>query len=171
VSIERNTVSGSVWDGISLNRTANARLVGNTTRGNTAAGITTEHLVDSVIRDNIVADNRTHGLYLSDSYHNTITGNRFSANVLSAVFLTCAVHDRSPVRCWPDSMSQTNVFDQNEFISNRVGYMIGADDAANCATAVVPNLSCANRFSRNPLESGDAAAYGPCVRYSERCSR
>src|SRR5262249_61607017 len=37
VSIERTSASGSVWDGISLNRTANARLVGNTIRGNTAA--------------------------------------------------------------------------------------------------------------------------------------
>src|SRR5262249_29802139 len=71
VSIERNTVNGSVWDGISLNRTAKARLVGDTIRGNTAPGITTGHLVDSVIRDNIVADNRTHGLHLSDTGRST----------------------------------------------------------------------------------------------------
>jgi parallel beta-helix repeat protein len=172
VSIERSSISGSVWDGISLNRTANASLVGNTIRDNTAAGITTEHLVDSVIRDNTLADNRTHGVYLSDSYRNTVAGNRFSANVLSGVFLTCAVHDRSPVRCWRDSMSRSNVFERNEFIGNRVGYMIGADDAANCTPhGFVANLSCGDVFSRNPPESSDAADYGRCVRFSDECSR
>jgi parallel beta-helix repeat protein len=171
VSIERSSVSGSVWDGISLNRTAHARLVGNTIRDNTAAGITAEHLVDSVIRDNTLADNRTHGVYLSDSYRNTVAGNRFSANVVSGVFLTCAVHDHSPVRCWRDSMSRSNVFERNEFIGNRVGYMIGADDVANCTMqGFVPNLSCGDAFSRNPPESSDAARYGRCVRFSDDCS-
>jgi len=40
VTIERCTVSGATWDGISLNRTARLRLVGNTIRDNTAAGVT-----------------------------------------------------------------------------------------------------------------------------------
>src|SRR5436853_313654 len=77
VTIEHDRIGASVWDGIALNRTAQARIVGNTIHDNTAAGISTEHLKDSVVVDNVLADNRTHGLYLSDSYHNTIARNRF----------------------------------------------------------------------------------------------
>jgi parallel beta-helix repeat protein len=88
VSITGNRVGGSVWDGISLNRTTRARLVENVIRGNTASGITTEHLEDSVVEGNVVSGNRTHGLYLSDSHRNTFTRNRFAENVLSGVFLT-----------------------------------------------------------------------------------
>ena len=166
VAIEGNEISGSVWDGISLNRTTRARLVGNTIRTNTAAGITTEHLEDSLIEDNVVIGNGTHGIYLSDSYGNRIDRNRFSKNVISGVFVTCAVHDRDPVLCWSDSMSGDNVFEKNALIGNRVAYMVGADDAANCSKPTfTANLSRGDLFLQNPNETPEAAAYGRCMRY------
>lgn len=167
VSIEDNAVGGSVWDGISLNRTSKARLVGNAIHGNTAAGITTEHLEDSVIRNNVVTGNKTHGLYLSDSYRNTIRGNRFSENVLSGILLTCAVRYRAPVvQCWNDSMSRGNAFERNEFIGNRVAFMVAADGAANCMLpGFVPNLSRGDLFSNNPREGDSLVSYGRCMLY------
>ena len=77
ITIAHDDIGGSVWDGVALNRTSNARIVGNTIHDNTAAGISAEHLVRSVVTDNVVRDNRTHGLYLSDSYGNTFARNRF----------------------------------------------------------------------------------------------
>lgn len=167
ITIERDDIGGSVWDGIALNRTTGARIVGNTIHDNTAAGISTEHLVDSVVEGNVVHDNRTRGLYLSDSYRNTIARNRFAGNVLSGVFLTCAVRDRERVRCWKDSISAGNVFERDQFVGNRVGYMVGADAAATCAhRGFTANLARDDRFVRNPRQDPRATAFGHCLRYA-----
>jgi parallel beta-helix repeat protein len=168
VTIEHSTVGDSVWDGISLNRTSGARLVGNAIRDNTAAGITAEHLVDSVLEDNVVSGNRTHGLYLSDSSRNIVAGNRFAANVLSGVFVTCAIRYRAPVvQCWNDSMARENVFTRNEFVGNRVGFIVAADGAADCMSpGFVPNLSRGDLFAHNPSQEPDWATYGGCLRYA-----
>jgi parallel beta-helix repeat protein len=166
IRIERNVVEGAVWDGISLNRTARARIVGNRIRGHGAAGITTEHLVDSQVAANEIADNKTHGIYLSDSYRNRIVRNRFADNVLSGVFVTCAVRTRGPVSCWDRSMSAGNVFEANEFLRNRVAYMVGADDAANCADRRYErNLSLRDRFVDNGIEEPTRRRFGRCVQY------
>jgi parallel beta-helix repeat protein len=163
VAIERTTISGSTWDGISLNRTSRARLVGNTIRDNTAAGITTEHLEDSVIERNTIDNNRSQGVYLSDSYRNRFVRNRFSGNTNAGVFLTCAVRSRDPgsVRCWDDSMSQANTFERNVFVANRLGYIVAPDAAANCAkTGVVPNVSRGDQFLQNPSIEQPPATHG-----------
>ncbi len=166
VTIEDNHVTGSVWDGISLNRTSHARLVGNVVRGNTACAITVEHIEDSVVRNNVLTDNKTHGIYLSDSYRNSITDNQFVGNVLSGVFLTCAVRSHAPVRCWDRSMSGDNVFERNEFQHNRSGFTVAADDAANCKwSGFRPNLSRADHFAANPNEEPSWAKYGHCLLY------
>jgi parallel beta-helix repeat protein len=166
ITIADNTVSGSVWDGISLNRTSRARVLGNRVRGNTGAGITTEHLEDSVVEANTVSDNLTHGVYLSDSYRNTFIDNRFTGNVLSGVFLTCAVRSHDPVLCWDDSMSRGNTFEGNEFVGNRVGYMVAADTAANCTRpGFEANVSSDDRFVPNRNEEPDWATYGRCLSY------
>jgi parallel beta-helix repeat protein len=165
VAIERNRVAGSVWDGISLNRTATARIVDNVIRHNAAAGITVEHLEDSVLEGNVVADNRTHGLYLADSYRNRFLRNRLADNVLSGVFLTCSVRDRTPpVACWDGSMSQANAFSDNELAGNRVGFTIAADARAPCtAEGFLPNRSRGDRFARNPPGEPYPAAFGLCL--------
>jgi parallel beta-helix repeat protein len=168
VVIEDNRVGGSVWDGIALNRTARARVVGNVVAGNTAAGLTAEHLERSVIEDNRVTGNGTHGLYLSDSYRNLVTRNRFGGNVLAGVFLTCAIRYHKPfARCWDDSMSADNVFEQNEFVENRVGFAVAADTvAASCAVSgFAVNRSRGDLFARNPSEETDWTTLGPCLRY------
>ena len=169
VSIERNRLSRSVWDGISLNRTERARVAGNDIRDNTAGGITTEHLVDSVIEGNVVAANKTHGLYLSDSYRNRIVANRFVDNVLSGVFVTCAVRQHAPeVRCWDDSMSQGNRFTRNTFTGNRVGFTAAPNAAATCTKRrFVANRSSADRFSRNPRDEPGPRRYGRCLRFDD----
>jgi parallel beta-helix repeat protein len=166
VVIERDTISGSTWDGVSLNRTARARMVGNTIRDNIAAGITTEHLEDSVIEHNVVADNRTHGIYLADSYRNVVDGNRFAGNVDAGVFLTCAVRDRdpAPVRCWDASMSQANRFKGNEFVGNRRAFVVAADAAADCrAPGFVPNVSRHDRFPGGAAIDGRTERFGRCL--------
>jgi parallel beta-helix repeat protein len=168
VAIEKNRVRGSVWDGISLNRTTRARLVDNDIRDNTAAGITAEHLEDSLVDRNVVARNRTHGVYLSDSYRNAFRDNRFVDNVLSAVFLTCAVREREPpVACWQDSMSQGNDFARNTIVGNRVGFTEAPDARATCAApGFVANRSRGDLFSRNPRDERPATAYGRCLRFA-----
>jgi len=165
ISVEHDDVSGSVWDGIALNRTSQARIVANMIHDNGAAGISTEHLKDSLVADNVVADNRTHGIYLSDSYHDTIARNRFVRNVLSGIFLACAVRQREPpVRCWNDSMSAGNVFERNRFVGNRVGYMVGADAAAGCRRrGFTANRSRGDAFARNPRADPRATAFGRCL--------
>jgi parallel beta-helix repeat protein len=167
LTIEHDDVSGSVWDGIALNRTSHAHLVGNTIHDNTAAGISTEHLEDSLVENNVVRDNRTHGLYLSDSYRNTFAGNRFAGNVISGVFLTCAVRHRDPPpQCWPSSMSAGNVFERDRFVDNRVGYMVGADRRAPCTGhRFVANVSRVDAFVGNPREDSRATAFGRCLVY------
>jgi parallel beta-helix repeat protein len=165
VAMEDNRLRGSVWDGISLNSTARARLVGNDVRGNTAAGITAEHLEASVLARNVVADNRTHGIYLSDSHHNTVVDNRFEDNVLAGVFLTCAVHGEAPrVACWPHSMSAGNVFARNEFARNRRGFTIAPSRTAPCTGArFAPNRSVGDRFVGNPGIEPGPPAFGRCL--------
>ena len=166
VTIERCTISGSTWDGISLNRTSRVRLVRNIIRDNTAAGITAEHLEDSVVERNTLSDNRSHGVYLADSYRNRFVENLFSANTNAGVFLTCALRDRypGPVRCWDDSMSQANTFEGNLFVDNRLGYIVAADAAANCTKAgVMPNVSRGDRFLTGPSIEQRSATYGRCL--------
>jgi len=166
LTIERTSIQGSTWDGISLNRTGRARIVGNTIRGNTAAGVTVEHLEDSLVADNTIADNGSHGVYLSDSYRNRFLRNRFMHNVNAGVFVTCAVRyrDPGPVLCWPDSMSRANTFEDNTFVGNRRAYIIAADAAANCTGRdVVPNLSRGDRFVDQPGIEQRAEAFGRCL--------
>jgi len=166
VSIEHNRIGNAVWDGISLNRTWKARVLRNTIRRDTAAGITAEHLESSLIAANVLRENRTHGIYLSDSARNSIRRNRFVRNVLSGVFLTCAVRRREPpVRCWRDSMSRDNVFERNAFLDNRIAFMVAADRAADCRSrSFVPNRSRDDRFRGNARVAPDAARHGPCLR-------
>ena len=165
VTIERDRLEGSVWDGISLNRTIRARVVGNVIRGNTSAAITAEHLEDAIVRDNVFEANRTHGVYLADSYRNVFDGNRFVRNVLSGVFLTCAVREHAPVvRCWKDSMSQGNVFAGNTFDGNRVAFTVAPDAAADCTRPTFePNRSRGDRVSDNPRDEPYPAARGRCL--------
>ena len=167
ITIAHGDIGGSVWDGVALNRTSDARIAGNTIHDNTAAGISAEHLVRSVVADNVVRDNRTHGLYLSDSYDNTFARNVFSGNVLSGVFLACAVRDRDPpVRCWKRSMSADNVFAHGRFVDDRVGYMVGADAFAPCGgDRFSPNVARADTFIRTPRADPRAATFGRCLVY------
>ena len=84
------------------------------------------------------------------------------------VFLACAVRDREPpVRCWKDSMSAGDVFERNQFVGNRVGYMVGADASAGCRRrGFRPSLSRADVFVRNPREDPRATAFGRCLVYA-----
>jgi parallel beta-helix repeat protein len=165
VTIEDADVGDAMWDGISLNRTAKARITGNRIHDNHAAGITIEHLEDSLIADNVVVRNRTHGIYLSDAYGNRIRGNRLEDNVLSGIYVTCAVRDRQPpVLCWPDSMSAGNAFEANRFAGNRVAFMVGADRAANCTRpGFVANRSRGDVVTGGPREDANPPGYGACV--------
>lgn len=166
VTIEDSRVIGAVWDGVSFNRTAGVKMIGNEVRGNVAAGITAEHLEDSEIRDNTIAANGSHGVYLSDSLRNRFEGNRFERNRHAGVFLTCAVRfrDPGPVLCWDNSMSQANVFEDNRFERNQYGYDVGADRAANCALPQwQPNLWRGNR-SDTPNRDPQPGQLGRCTR-------
>jgi parallel beta-helix repeat protein len=165
VAIERNHIADSVWDGISFNRTRGAHVVGNVIRDNTAAGITAEHLEDSVVERNVIEANKTHGIYLADSRRNRFADNRFVDNVLSGIFLTCAVRERTAaVTCWTNSMSQGNDFARDEVAGNRVGFTVAPNAAANCSAAgFVPNRSRGDRFARNPRDESYPAAYGRCL--------
>jgi len=168
VTIERCTVSGATWDGISLNRTARLRLVGNTIRDNTAAGVTAEHLEDGVIEYNTIAGNGSHGVYLADSYRNWVGRNRFARNTNAGVFLTCAVRyrDPGPVLCWDDSMSQANTFEGNVFAGNRLAYQVAADAAANCTKpGAKPNVSRDDGFVENASIEHQPTDFGGCLRY------
>jgi parallel beta-helix repeat protein len=167
VSMIGNRIEGSVWDGISLNRTARARITGNVVRGNTASGITAEHLEDSIVEDNVLEGNKTHGIYLADSYRNRFTGNRFVRNVLSGVFLTCAVRVREPpVACWDDSMSAGNAFTRNALTGNRIAFTVAPDARAGCtASHFVLNRSQGDRFARNPRTEPYPAAFGRCLAF------
>jgi parallel beta-helix repeat protein len=168
VTIEHNRIRDAVWDGISLNRTAKARVLHNRIRDCTAAGITTEHLESSLIAENVLRANRTHGIYLSDSVRNRIVGNRFVGNVLSGVFLTCAVERRDPpVRCWRDSMSRANLFAQNTFVQNRVAFMVAPNRAAGCrGKGFVPNRSRGDRFWHNLPQAPAGTREGECLTFA-----
>ncbi len=165
VVIENDDVGGSVWDGISLNRTSNARIVHNRIHDDIAAGITAEHLESSVIADNVVTGNRTHGLYLSDSYRNVVRGNRFADNVLSGVFLACAVRNREPpVLCWTNSMSADNRFEHNVRTGNRLAFMVAADRAANCRRrGFVPNRSRGDLVCERAAHESRSATHCRCT--------
>jgi parallel beta-helix repeat protein len=173
VSIVRTVVTGSVWDGISLNRTARARLIGNVVRDNRAAGLTAEHLEDSVVERNVVIGNKTHGIYLADSRRNRFANNRFTGNVLSGVFLTCAVRAGTfPVTCWNDSMSQANDFVRNVLATNRMGFTVAPNGDAPCTQrGFVPNRSRGDSFSRNPRAEPYPARYGRCLVFPRRPAR
>jgi parallel beta-helix repeat protein len=166
VLIERAMVTGSTWDGISLNRTSHARLLHNVIRANTAAGITAEHLEDAVIADNVIADNRAHGVYLADSYRNVFDRNRLAFNTNAGIFLTCSVRlrDPGPVACWRDSMSQANRFERNEFVGNRRTFIVAADAAADCRSpGFVANVSRRDRFESAPAVDQRPDVFGRCL--------
>jgi parallel beta-helix repeat protein len=165
VAIEHNVVAGSVWDGISLNRTARAHVAGNVIRDNTAAGITAEHLEDSVLERNVLEGNKTHGIYLADSRRNRFADNHFVGNVLSGVFLTCAVRERTaPVTCWKGSMSQRNDFARDELVDNRIAFTVAPNADADCtARGFAPNRSRDDRFARNPRDEPYPPTYGRCL--------
>jgi hypothetical protein len=62
-------------------------------------------------------------------------------------------------------MSQANTFEANEFLGNRLGYIVAADAAANCKkSGTVPNVSSDDRFFRNPRIEQHPATYGRCLR-------
>ncbi|MBN6149014.1 right-handed parallel beta-helix repeat-containing protein [Xanthomonas sp. AmX2] len=165
--IERNDVSGAIWDGVSFNRTAKVRLIDNYIHDNVAAGITTEHLEDSEIRNNRLERNGSQGVYLADARRNVFAGNQFTGNKGAGVYLACSIRQRTPeILCWDNSMSQDNVFENNSFKGNPYTYTIGVDRAANCAGADFrPNLW---RRSNQADASGvdiQPERYGRCVRF------
>ncbi|MGC3964580.1 MAG: right-handed parallel beta-helix repeat-containing protein [Rhodocyclaceae bacterium] len=167
VLIQGNTVYGSIWDGISLNRALRTQVTGNTLAGNHAAGITTENLQDSEIRDNVMRNNGSHGIYFADAYRNEVSGNTFLHNGGSGVFITCSIRTRDPVRCWDNSMSSNNRFQSNTFAGNQYGYSVAPDDAANCKPADVrANASLSDAFrDENHEPSWDR--YGRCLVYND----
>ena len=169
VSMIGNRVDGSVWDGISLNRTARARITGNVVRGNTASGITAEHLEDSVLEGNVLEGNKTHGIYLADSYRNRFAGNHFVRNVLSGVFLTCAVRVREPpVACWDGSMSAGNTFSRNELTGNRIAFTLAPDDRAPCtAPGFARNRSDGDHIAHNPRSEPYPERLGTCLVFGD----
>jgi hypothetical protein len=64
-------------------------------------------------------------------------------------------------------MSAGNAFEGDEFVGNRVGYMVGADPAATCARpGFTPNRSREDRFVRNPRQDPRATAFGCCLLYA-----
>jgi parallel beta-helix repeat protein len=164
--IEDSTITGSTWDGIALNRTARARIVGNTIRDNTAAGITAEHLEDSLVERNDVRDNRAHGVYLADSYRNRFRANGFAGNTNAGVFLTCAVRDREPgrVRCWDRSMSAGNTFEDDAFVGNRRTFIVAADAAAPCTVpGFAVNVARRETYVGGSHVDEDPERFGRCL--------
>jgi parallel beta-helix repeat protein len=132
--IERNDVSGAIWDGVSFNRTAKVKLIDNYIHDNVAAGITTEHLEDSEIRNNRLERNGSQGVYLADARRNLFVGNQFTGNKGAGIYLACSIRQRTPeILCWDNSMSQDNTFENNIFKDNPYTYTIGVDRAANCS--------------------------------------
>ena len=60
-------------------------------------------------------------------------------------------------------MSADNRFERNVFAGNLVGFMVGADRAANCAKpGFAPNRSRDDHFT-GPREDDRAASYGRCI--------
>ncbi|SEQ53732.1 parallel beta-helix repeat (two copies) [Solimonas aquatica] len=168
VRIEDSEISGSVWDGLSFNRSAQILVRGNQIHGNRAAGITVEHLEDSRIEDNRIEANGSHGIYLSDAWRNRFSGNRFIGNRNAGVFLTCSVryHEPAPVLCWDNSMSQGNVFEHNRFQHNEHGYDVGADDAANCSKPEFLGNIWRDNDSDAPNRDPQPQRFGLCTRSS-----
>jgi parallel beta-helix repeat protein len=167
--IEDNVASGAYWDGLSLNDSSRVRVAGNTLQDNKAAGITIEHLEDSRIENNRLADNGSAGIYLSNAHRNLIAGNRISGNNQAAVFLTCAVVQREwPTRCFSDTMSQANLFERNEFLDNRFGYVIAPNRLANCSgDGFVRNQSRAEYLEPEQNREPDPERYGRCLEYAD----
>lgn len=164
--VEGCTIAGSTWDGIALNRTAGARIVGNTIRDNTAAGITAEHLEDGLVERNVIRGNRAHGVYLADSYRNRFRGNRFERSTNAGVFLTCAVRVREPgrVRCWDRSMSAGNTFAEDVFDGNRRTFIVAADAAAPCTMpGFVANVARDETYVGGSHVDQDVARFGRCL--------
>jgi parallel beta-helix repeat protein len=163
ITIEQNTGRHSAFDGLSLNDTSFARIVGNRFSDNHAAGITAEHLEDSILAGNNLSRNGSEGIYLSDSRRNRIEANTIGYNEFAGVFLTCAVIQHAlPILCRVNTMSQDNVFAGNRFLHNRYAYFPEPNPAASCREAnQVPNQSRNDAFIGNP--NGD---HGPhCIRY------
>lgn len=161
---EYNDVSGADWDGVSFNRSARVKLLGNHIHDNAAAGITTEHLEDSEIRGNRLERNGSQGIYLADARRNRVVDNRFAGNRSAGVLLACSIRYRTPeVLCWDDSMSQDNLFERNVFDGSPYTYTIGADRAANCRGADFKP----NRWRGNQADASGfnppPDAYGNCV--------
>lgn len=164
VTIRDNTISGAVWDGISLNRAGATRILNNVIRNNTAAGITVEHLEGGVIKDNRILDNGSQGMYLAEAIGNHFQGNQLLNNHLAGIFLTCSVKDRNPVQCWRNSMSRGNHFVDNRFHGNRFAYQVAPDEAANCrGSGYQRNISQRDRFSRSRNQIPSPRRYGHCL--------
>jgi len=166
VTIERNRVRWSAWDGVSLNRAGPTTVRDNELSENVAAGLTTEYMEGSTIEANRFVANGSHGIYLADAYHNRIAGNRFERNVGAGVFLACSIRTRDPVLCWDNSMSRGNELDGNTYVDNGNGYLLGVDAAANCtADGFEPNVSHDEIFRNSPNSEPDWATFGNCLRY------
>jgi hypothetical protein len=64
-------------------------------------------------------------------------------------------------------MSGGNEFEANTFVDNRVGFMVAADQAANCtAPDFVPNRARANRFAGGPREDPLPSTFGRCLLFT-----
>ncbi len=164
VTIEGNTVTNAVWDGISLNRAGATRVVDNVIRDNVAAGITVEHLKGGRISGNRIEGNDSHGIYLADAVDNVFRYNAFLSNHLAGVFLTCSIRYRDPVVCWPGSMSRGNLFEDNRFEGNRFAYQVGVDDVANCLDHDGPmNMVRGNAFMESRNKHPSRERYGDCL--------
>jgi parallel beta-helix repeat protein len=165
VTIADNVARGAYWDGISLNDTRGARVTGNVVRANKAAGITAEHLEDSRIEGNTLADNGSAGIYLANSRRNVVAANRIAGNRQAGVFLTCAViQNRRPARCFPDTMSEANVFERNELAGNRRGYVLAPNVRADCRRpGFVANVSREDRVVPPRNDEPDPRRFGRCL--------
>lgn len=163
VVIENNHVTRAQWDGISFNSSSHIILRNNEIADNVAAAVTAENVEDSLIENNTLNGNGSHGVYLSDSYRNTFRHNDISDNKMSGIFLTCAIHTRDPLLCWPNSLSSDNLITENTFNGNANSYSFGVDRAANCKAQYWPKNRWINNKSDSQGEDPDPERFGVCI--------
>lgn len=163
-TIDRSDISGATWDGVSFNRSAQIHLIHNQIHDNAAAGMTTENLEDSEIKENRFENNGSQGVYLSDARRNHFTNNQFIKNKVSGVIFACSIRYRTPeVLCWDNSMSQDNVFANNEFQQNPHIYTIGVDRAANCKSPDFRPNMWQNNQADTSGQDPDQDQFGRCL--------